>query len=131
MYSTFRIDQTINSLRDQIAAHESQLQSLKEELAQAEHRATNIHALIQAHDLDQASRGGVMPEWQQETWDVLCNSRNDEVLLKEEAEVEEQKRRQLELEEYKRYGRQLILPEIGPQGKYPSTKRRFGPTLTK
>ena len=118
MYSTAHIDKTISSLRDQISAHESQLRILKSQLAQAEQRASNVHELIQAHDLDQAYRGGVMPEWQQETWDVLCNtSREDEVLLKEDGEMERQRKRwQLGLEEYKRYGRQLVLPEIGLQG---------------
>ena len=117
MYSTSHIDQTIANLRDQIAAHESQLHILKEQLAQAEDRARHIHGLIQSHDLEQAYRGGFMPEWQQETWDVLGNGREADKQDQKTEREGERKKRTLELEEYKRYGRQLILPDIGLEGR--------------
>ncbi|KAF2237352.1 hypothetical protein EV356DRAFT_574147 [Viridothelium virens] len=121
MFSTSDLDRTITTLRNQIVAHESQLRKLKEQLVQAELRASNIDEAKQAHDLQQAYRGGLMPEWQQETWDALCNTSleaNENHLLskKPEAGAEQPGRWELELEEYRRYGRQLILPEMGLQG---------------
>lgn len=118
MYSTSHINQTIAHLRDQIIAHESQLHNLKEQLAQAEHSSRHIHDSIQAHNLDQTYSGGLIPDRQQETWDGLWNSRNnDDAGIRTRKEMEQNKGK-LELEEYTRYGRQLILPEIGLQGRF-------------
>ncbi|KAI9678388.1 MAG: Urmylation protein [Bathelium mastoideum] len=122
MYSTAHLDNTVAHLRNQIATHEAQLCSLREQLAEAERRAHNVQELITEHDLEQAVRGGFMPEWQQETWDVLGQHGNGaadgghEGLVNTVEREEERKRWALELEEYRRYGRQLILPEIGLQG---------------
>ncbi|KAL9096515.1 MAG: hypothetical protein Q9165_001512 [Trypethelium subeluteriae] len=121
MFSTSDIDRTITTLRNQITAHESQLRNLKEHLAQAELRTTNIDRPTQARDSQQAYRGGSIPEWQQETSDAQCASSpgaNDDGLPSKKSHVgaEEHGRWELELEEYRRYGRQLILPEIGLQG---------------
>jgi adenylyltransferase and sulfurtransferase len=124
MYATTEISRTVQNLRSQIASHESQLRALKEQLAQAERRAASIHDLISVHDYETAVRGGVMPEWQQETWDVLCNrpepgnTATSHIHRDESASGlgNEDKKHGLNLDEYKRYGRQLILPEVGLPG---------------
>ena len=99
------IDLTIQSLRYQIAFCEAQLRDLRHKLADAENRArwqtTPSEHLF--HDMI----GGAPGDVQTEVFAIL--SQNGE-------KKQYAKAWPLEKHEYKRYGRQLIMPEVGLQG---------------
>ncbi|KAF2764200.1 hypothetical protein EJ03DRAFT_282503 [Teratosphaeria nubilosa] len=78
----------IRILKQQIEATEGQLRNLKLQLQQAKHRAEASRQLSDAY------MGGFPAEWLEETM----------------------RRWPLEKHEYKRYGRQLIMPEVGLHG---------------
>ncbi|OCL11900.1 molybdopterin biosynthesis protein moeB [Glonium stellatum] len=99
------IESTIKSLRYQIASCEAQLQDLRHQLADAENRA-HWHT-IPFESLSHDMIGGVPGDIQTEFLAVL--SQNGERRRYAKAWP-------LEKHEYKRYGRQLIMPEVGLQG---------------
>ena len=81
------------SLREQIASCEGQLKHLRQQLAEAEKLATS-----DADDQNGTARQYFNEASASETrWTRSCT-------------------RPLELEEYRRYGRQLIMPEVGLSG---------------
>ncbi|KAB2580732.1 Molybdenum cofactor biosynthetic protein [Lasiodiplodia theobromae] len=128
------IDSSIASLQHEIASCERQLQRLKQQLADAEDArsrnqssssatasysyapsvptaslpADTFHSDIHHNRqfLGAALGGGLPDEWQAELWAVLEQPAHDDG----------QRRWPLEKHEYRRYGRQLIMPEVGLQG---------------
>ncbi|KAF1356074.1 hypothetical protein EJ07DRAFT_130529 [Lizonia empirigonia] len=109
--------QIIDSLRRQIASHETALQDLRQQLAEAEHnqqqqeKALRQTPKLSDDPLDHDMNFGVPHDFRSEIFAILdqqpqaaCNS------------IDEGKRWPLDPTEYKRYGRQLIMPEIGLQG---------------
>ena len=99
------IDLTIQSLRYQIAFCEAQLRDLRHQLANAENRAR--WQTTPSEHLSHDMIGGVPSDVQTEVFVVL--SQNGE-------KKQYAKPWPLEKHEYKRYGRQLIMPEVGLQG---------------
>jgi adenylyltransferase/sulfurtransferase len=118
------MDDHISALRKQIAATESKLQSLRQQLANAE--------LDQVRQLQQAVNGGFPAEWIQETLSALDNMSSPELasdsmsnhdsmdgitnITNTQPHNPRPSRWPLTAEEYKRYGRQMIMPEIGLHG---------------
>ncbi|KAK8192453.1 hypothetical protein BKA81DRAFT_393361 [Phyllosticta paracitricarpa] len=101
------IEATIASIRHEISSCERQLGHLRSKLADAEAQAAKTAAATQSPDskfLNFAIEGGLPPEWQAELSAVL------------EQPQPQKKKWPLKADEYKRYGRQLIMPEIGLQG---------------
>ncbi|CAK3910919.1 Adenylyltransferase and sulfurtransferase uba4 [Lecanosticta acicola] len=115
-------DDTIVLLRQQISATEAQLTSLRQQLAQAESRRET------ARHLEQAYQGGFPAEWIGETLSAVTgytgsvHSPEDIVTSIgqiggiEFAESRGEGRWPLLGEEYKRYGRQMIMQEVGLHG---------------
>ncbi|KAL1624720.1 hypothetical protein SLS56_007696 [Neofusicoccum ribis] len=114
------IDLSIASLQHEIASCERQLQRLKQQLAEAEARSQHSSSTTDTelpgdafhgdanHNtqfLGGALGGGLPDEWQAELWAVL----------EQPARNNERRRWPLELGEYRRYGRQLIVPQVGLQ----------------
>ncbi|OCK76720.1 hypothetical protein K432DRAFT_419041 [Lepidopterella palustris CBS 459.81] len=100
------IHSAMSSLRDQIASCEAQLQDLRSQLAEAESHREPSHIMSfehLSHDMDT----GVPDDIRAEVLSALCQSKDVEHPTKTWP---------LEKHEYKRYGRQLIMPEIGLQG---------------
>lgn len=109
----------IESLKRQIASYEDTLLGLRQQLAEAEHNQRQREKALEekkprARDpLDHDFNFGISDDFRSEVFAVLgqgvdgidTNSRD------------EQKRWPLDQNEYKRYGRQLIMPEIGLAGK--------------
>lgn len=103
------------SLRQQIAACEFQLQDLKRQLAEVEHQSqqqrTNLSSQQHAHARDDPIvhdfSHGVHDDFRSEVFAALAQF---------EEPAPPPRRWPLEANEYKRYGRQLIMPEIGLQG---------------
>ncbi|KAF1809613.1 Molybdopterin-synthase sulfurtransferase [Eremomyces bilateralis CBS 781.70] len=96
------MDQTIRNLREQISLCERQLHALKVQLNNAEERA-----ILEAQAKPEMSfdlSGGGQDAWQMEILGVLGH------------ESPRKNAWPLMPQEYKRYGRQLILPEIGLNG---------------
>lgn len=110
----------IDSLRKQIASCETTLCDLRQQLAEAEHdRQKQEKILLQRkpavdplyHDMDL----GIPDNFRTEVFAILGQSNQAS-----QPDVQhEQARWPLESHEYKRYGRQLIMPEIGLQGQRP------------
>jgi adenylyltransferase/sulfurtransferase len=112
---------TIDALRQQIASCERTLQDLREQLADAEHTQQQQEKVLRqkpqlSHDpLDHDMNFGVPDDFRSEVFAVL----EQEHAAREATDgASHIKRWPLEQNEYKRYGRQLIMPEIGLQGKY-------------
>lgn len=119
-------DAQVQQLRQQIDATETQLRNLKVQLQQAE-QATET-----ARHLNIACNGGFEPEWMQETLQALqhdvgngfaMNFRQQNFgggtptpLGSGNSATSSEVEWPLEAEEYRRYGRQLIMPEVGLQG---------------
>ncbi|KAK7612171.1 hypothetical protein JOL62DRAFT_618437, partial [Phyllosticta paracitricarpa] len=122
------IEATIASIRHEISSCERQLGHLRSKLADAEAQAAKTAAATQSPVLENshqssyfpstllsdgqdskflnfAIEGGLPPEWQAELSAVL------------EQPQPQKKKWPLKADEYKRYGRQLIMPEIGLQGR--------------
>jgi adenylyltransferase/sulfurtransferase len=93
----------VRSLRQQIENTETQLRNLKQQLQQAEQQYTTSRQLAQAY------AGGLPQEWQVEALAALSPAAQS-------AAKTTHGRWPLESEEYKRYGRQMILPEVGLHG---------------
>jgi adenylyltransferase/sulfurtransferase len=108
----------VEALRQQIATCETQLAHLRQQLAEAEHlqqqrrlregedsvrRTTNYDPL--AHDMSY----GVSDDFRSEIFAALSHA-------EEEKQEQSVRKWPLDRTEYKRYGRQLIMPEIGLQG---------------
>ncbi|OMP82477.1 Adenylyltransferase and sulfurtransferase uba4 [Diplodia seriata] len=131
------VDSSIASLQHEIASCERQLHRLKQQLADAEgtrahnqsfsstasaasytHASSGSAASLPADTfhadahynrefLGAALGGGLPDEWQAELWAVLEQPAHND---------HGSRRWPLETNEYKRYGRQLIMPEVGLQG---------------
>lgn len=142
------MDTQVNLLRKQIAATESQLASLKQQLQQTENRVETAR-LLQA-----SYQGGFPAEWIGETLSVLTDDLHGTLSgkmytgsensagspeaiatsIRQETGIGEREfvtpepastgRWPLLGEEYKRYGRQMIMPEIGLHGQLRLKKAR-------
>lgn len=122
----------IEILRNQITATEAQLASLKSQLSAAETRIESARQQrIAKEQLEQACQGGFPAEWIRETLAALGPGSSpvdyeDSASARREsrprgyvspaAEPVANSRWPLSGEEYKRYGRQMIMPEIGLHG---------------
>ncbi|KAK8206536.1 hypothetical protein M8818_004369 [Zalaria obscura] len=128
-YSTNSIDSTVARLRQRVQETEAALASLKRDLANAETQAR------EAHDLSQAYQGGMPLGWQEDVFAALSHTLSNESTgpepyqsqtadhgVEEAGEEDEEEEEPgdwkwpLRAEEYRRYGRQLIMPEVGLQG---------------
>ncbi|THX52660.1 hypothetical protein D6D06_06590 [Aureobasidium pullulans] len=101
MFSTSTVDAQVTALREQIQATEDQLSQLREQLAHAEeaqHRAQDA--------------GKLETDWQQEIMGALNNPQHQYY----QDQPQPQQRFSLSNAEFKRYGRQLIMPQVGLQG---------------
>lgn len=110
---------TIDALRQQIKLCEGRLQDLRQQLAEAEHVQQQQEKILRqkpprSHDpLDHDMNFGVPDDFRSEVFAVLEQDRATQSVADE---IVTTKRWPLEKHEYKRYGRQLIMPEIGLQG---------------
>ncbi|EMD59714.1 hypothetical protein GGP41_008512 [Bipolaris sorokiniana] len=111
----------VSSLRKQIAACEATLQELRQQLAEAEQNQNQPSKVVPqkrplatdpTNPLDHDMNFGVPDDFRSEVFAILDQG---EKKVKH-AESEETQKWELEKDEYKRYGRQLIMPEIGLQG---------------
>ena len=114
-------DERVRMLRTQVQEQEDQLRNLKVQLQHAETQAQSTR------DLHEAYQGGMPAEWIDETLSALQQDVGTDVAqrLRQEGGVEgaptahtgtNRTRWPLSPDEYKRYGRQLIMPEIGLHG---------------
>ncbi|KAF2751157.1 hypothetical protein M011DRAFT_473670 [Sporormia fimetaria CBS 119925] len=105
----------IDSLRQQIAACEAQLATLRQQLAEAEHLQLQSRRQAQeevqpatfdplTHDMSY----GIHDDFRSEVFAALSHG--------DGSEQPPRSRWPLDKMEYKRYGRQLIMPEVGLQG---------------
>lgn len=92
----------VRSLRQQIESTETQLRNLKQQLQQAEQQCV----------VEQAWQGGFPKDWITETLAALSPEAQQAAGRSNTTHG----RWPLESEEYKRYGRQMILPEVGLHG---------------
>lgn len=112
------MDTVIESLRQQIVSCEVSLRDLRQQLAEAEHiRREQEQVLHQKkplamdplyHDMDI----GVPDNFRSEVFAVL----EQQNPMPQQDNVSPKSRWPLEENEYKRYGRQLIMPEVGLKG---------------
>ncbi|KAL6708853.1 hypothetical protein ACN47E_002260 [Coniothyrium glycines] len=106
------------SLRRQIASCEATLQHLRQQLAEAEHNQRQQETAVQrkkskaVDPLDHDMNFGVPDDFRSEVFAVL----EQEAKAGEGAAQAEKRKWPLDQDEYVRYGRQLIMPEIGLQG---------------
>jgi adenylyltransferase/sulfurtransferase len=111
----------INALRQQIAACEDTLQDLRQQLAEAEHNQRQQEKVLRqkpplSHDpLDHDMNFGVPDDFRSEVFAVL---EQDHATREATNSIAKERRWPLEKNEYKRYGRQLIMPEVGLQGTF-------------
>ncbi|KAI7173054.1 hypothetical protein D0869_14660 [Hortaea werneckii] len=114
-------DERVRILKTQVQEHEDQLRHLKVQLQHAETQAQATR------DLHGAYQGGMPAEWIDETLSALHQDIGSDVAqrLRQEGGVEgaptahagtNRTRWPLNPSEYKRYGRQLIMPEVGLHG---------------
>ncbi|WPH00396.1 Hypothetical protein R9X50_00322300 [Acrodontium crateriforme] len=113
-------DNKVHNLRRQVEATENQLRELKSQLQQAEQQAE------ESRNAHSAYLGGFPAEWIDETLQVLRQNefpntaqtiRQDHGFQQSPSAANVTKRRwPLDKDEYIRYGRQLIMPEIGLHG---------------
>jgi adenylyltransferase/sulfurtransferase len=109
----------IDALRQQIKACEGTLRDLRQQLAEAEHVQIQQEKVLRQkpavlHDpLDHDMNFGVPDNFRSEVFAVL---EQDHAALEAASSDSVERRWPLEKNEYKRYGRQLILPEVGLQG---------------
>ncbi|KAL1794891.1 hypothetical protein ACET3X_006707 [Alternaria dauci] len=114
----------ISSLRKQIAACEVTLQDLRQQLAEAEHNQRETAKVVPQkrplatdpiNPLDHDMNFGVPDQFRDEVFAIL--EQEHKAPQHSVSEVpEERPRWPLQKNEYKRYGRQLIMPEIGLKG---------------
>lgn len=112
------MDTVIESLQRQIALCEATLQDLRQQLAEAEHNHHQQEKVLRqkkplaADPLDHDMNFGVPDDFRSEVFAILEQEEQPP-----KAEVRRANTQwPLESSEYKRYGRQLIMPEIGLQG---------------
>ncbi|KAJ9668357.1 hypothetical protein H2201_001405 [Coniosporium apollinis] len=115
MASNSPLDSTIEALRSQISACEAQLQALKLQLAEAETRASSTGPSFPFAQYDHDMIGGVPNAWQTDFLSVLGQTDNDPNPASRPSD-QTLRKWPLTSAEYKRYGRQLIMPEIGLAG---------------
>lgn len=96
------LESQVRSLRQQIESTETQLRNLKQQLQQAEQQCV----------VEQAWQGGFPKDWITETLAALSPEAQQTAGRSNTTHG----RWPLESEEYKRYGRQMILPEVGLHG---------------
>ncbi|KAF1831317.1 molybdopterin biosynthesis protein moeB [Decorospora gaudefroyi] len=120
----------ISSLRKQISTCEATLEDLRHQLAEAERIQRQQQKSVPqkrplatdpASPLDHDMNFGVPDDFRSEIFAVL----KQEAKAVEGTESEEPSRWPLEKNEYKRYGRQLIMPEVGLQGQLRLKKARI------
>jgi adenylyltransferase/sulfurtransferase len=100
----------IESLRKQITSCEIQLQDLRRQLAEAEHDHRQKEQEIELVEPDPLAYDftfGIHDDFKSEVYAALSQTQDDEP---------PPNRWPLEKNEYKRYGRQLIMPEVGLKG---------------
>lgn len=106
----------IQALRQQISSCEAALQDLRQQLAEAEHNHRQQEKVLRQKPphlndpLDHDMNFGVPDDFRSEVFAVLEQEHNAH------EDVVQEKKWPLEKNEYRRYGRQLIMPEIGLQG---------------
>lgn len=111
--------QVIDSLRQQIASHEASLRDLRQQLAEAEHNQHQQEKVLRqkpklSNDpLDHDMNFGVPDDFRSEVFAIL-----DQDPPAAGDSTDGTGRWPLEANEYKRYGRQLIMAEIGLQGQF-------------
>jgi adenylyltransferase/sulfurtransferase len=111
----------IEALRQQIATCERTLHDLRQQLKEAEHIQRTQEEILRPkpspiHDpLDHDMNFGVPDDFRSEVFAVL---EQEHAAQNTANSVPKEKKWPLEKNEYKRYGRQLIMPEVGLQGKY-------------
>jgi adenylyltransferase/sulfurtransferase len=110
--------QIIDSLQQQIASHEAALQDLRHQLAEAEHNHQQQENILRQNTelsddpLNHDMNFGVPDDFRSEIFAIL-----DQQPPVANNKAVEERRWPLEPNEYKRYGRQLIMPEIGLHGR--------------
>jgi adenylyltransferase/sulfurtransferase len=115
----------MDALRQQIVVCEGTLQDLRQQLAEAEHVQKQQEKVLRqkptlSHDpLDHDMNFGVPDNFRSEVFAVL---EQEHAALEAANSVSTERRWPLEKNEYKRYGRQLIMPEIGLQGESTNAK---------
>jgi hypothetical protein len=113
--------QIIDSLRQQIASHEASLRTLRQQLEEAEYNQHQQEKVLQqkpklSNDpLDHDMNFGVPDDFRSEVFAILAQDPSAT-----SSSTTDAGRWPLEPNEYKRYGRQLIMPEIGLQGQFAS-----------
>lgn len=105
----------LESLRQQIAACEAQLLDLRRQLVEAEHQQRQQR---EQERLQRSAQKAPDPLAYDFTYGIHDDFRTEifAALSQDEDAQQATKRWPLERTEYKRYGRQLIMPEIGLQG---------------
>jgi len=110
--------QKIPSLERQIASLETRLAQLRSELKRTiiAKKISDSNEASSSPDLSRAIQGGLPEPWRDEIVDVL-QSPSDSYVEEHDDDVNQNEwKYPLRKEEYKRYGRQLIMPEVGLQG---------------
>ncbi|KAM0714246.1 hypothetical protein Q7P37_010033 [Cladosporium fusiforme] len=103
------LESQVRSLRQQVESTETQLRNLKIQLHRAEQQCE------ESRQLEQAWAGGLPHDWINETLAAL--SPEAQQAAGQDARPQSTHGRwPLETDEYKRYGRQMILPEVGLHG---------------
>ncbi|KAL5119774.1 hypothetical protein ACEQ8H_002380 [Pleosporales sp. CAS-2024a] len=117
----------IDALRQQIASCENTLRDLRQQLAEAEHTQKQHEKVLRqkppamSHDpLDHDMNFGIPDNFRSEVFAVL----EQEYADPSTGEPSHAGRWPLEKHEYKRYGRQLIMPEMGLRGQLCLRKAR-------
>lgn len=119
-------NERIRSLERQIVNFESKLTQLRGELKQtvAAKEASEADERAPSEELSKAIDGGLPEAWQDEIANVLSTPSPLNGLGKSLGGGVKPWKYPLQKEEYKRYGRQLIMPEIGLQGQLRLKKSR-------
>lgn len=105
MYPTDAVDEQVRKLQHRVHEAESQLRDLKHQLQQAEAEAAHAHQ----HRIGQ----NLEIEWQEEVLAALGHNMHQDMPARPSWSQQEFA---LSGDEYKRFGRQLIMPEIGLRG---------------
>jgi adenylyltransferase/sulfurtransferase len=111
----------IDALRKQIISCERTLSDLRQQLAETEHAQRQQEKVLRqkpplSHDpLDHDMNFGVPDDFRSEVFAVL---KQEHAAHEVENGGAAEQRWPLQKNEYRRYGRQLIMPEIGLQGYY-------------
>lgn len=111
----------IDSLHQQIASCESTLRDLRQQLAEAQHIQKQEEKVLRQKTpltfdpLDHDMNFGVPDDFRSEVFAVLEQEHAAQEVIRK---APNKNRWPLEKLEYRRYGRQLIMPEVGLQGKY-------------